>query len=129
MEAFPKSTTKKHGGTRVTLQNSNRTGGLEVVTLDMTVNDAHAIVSQWFEMQSSTRILVNKPGYIYAISLTLLMGFPDNVAVSISPVANDATKCVIEFQAENRLGVGDLGVNVRRAKAFYSFLLSQTKKN
>lgn len=101
---------------------NKRAKGLEAPVFDATVSDVHISVIKWLRHVHAD-IIAERPDYVYARCYTRFMGFPDDIAIRLKPVGPASKrKTVVEIQAENVLGVGDLNVNLGRVTDCIAFL-------
>jgi uncharacterized protein (DUF1499 family) len=120
MQGFPVQVYKPRGCSRVATDFNKRVSeGLEAPVFDAPVSDVRITVMKWLKQQGAD-IIVDKPDYVYARCCTLMMGFPDDIAIRLKPVKGKKT--VVEMQAELVLGSSDLKVNLNRVKDCISFL-------
>ncbi|MEQ8804009.1 MAG: DUF1499 domain-containing protein, partial [Haliea sp.] len=54
-------------------------------------------------------------GYIEAVDSTAIMAFKDDIAIRVRAAAEGS---VIDLRSVSRVGVGDIGANARRIRAF-----------
>ena len=104
---------------------SYRMDGTYALTLNATVEQVWSNVDQYIE-DSGSEILFEKTTmegerYIHFVERTSFWRFPDDVAVSVSPLG-DVTTCQLELHSQSRLGQSDLGVNPNRIEDLYNAL-------
>jgi len=63
-----------------------------------------------------------RPGRIYAIDRTLIMGFPDDIAIRVRPLDGQTR---IDLRSASRYGRHDFGVNANRIRRFGAELQRQ----
>jgi uncharacterized protein (DUF1499 family) len=57
----------------------------------------------------------NRNGMIEAVAHTLIMGFPDDVVIRVSPTADNGSR--VDVRSASRYGMGDFGTNAQRVTA------------
>ncbi|GMH41607.1 hypothetical protein BSKO_09517 [Bryopsis sp. KO-2023] len=68
-------------------------------------------------------------GRIEAVATTPSAGFKDDVAIRVSASGKDKGKIVVDMRSVSRVGVGDVGTNARRIRAFMNDLRSFLKRS
>ena len=104
---------------------SYRMDGTYALTLNATVEQVWSNVDQYIE-DSGSEVLFEKTTmegerYIHFVERSSFWRFPDDVAVSVSPLG-DGTMCQLELHSQSRLGQSDLGVNPNRIEDLYNVL-------
>ncbi len=87
---------------------------------DISAKELHDVAVKWVNMQSRTRVIVDRPTYIYAISSSVFLGIPDNIAIRIVDLGQN--KSGIEVQAELTVGHGDFYSNLDRVKSLLRYV-------
>lgn len=127
----PRGLQGKHGCSRVALENPHRLPpppNNQPFRARALLSDVEAQVLRWVESQPRVAVLKHvKPGgngdgggFLHARAVTPVMGFADDLYVRWR--CTSLGEAVVEVQGQLRLGVGDMGVNVRRNGAILEFL-------
>ncbi|MFC3101732.1 DUF1499 domain-containing protein [Altererythrobacter lauratis] len=96
-------------------------GDIGPVTLPMPVEQATAVVER-LAHEEGWAIAVSDParGHVEATASVSYIRFYDDIVFRITPAGEGASR--IDMRSVSRVGVGDLGVNARRVRAFLARL-------
>ena len=101
---------------------------LQPILLDMEVDEAWAIVLKavaargWRIADQSLPGGRVRIGHIDAVDKTMVLGFSDDIAIRLRPLAGQTR---IDLRSASRVGRHDFGANARRVAAFAAELQSQ----
>jgi uncharacterized protein (DUF1499 family) len=97
-------------------------GDVRNLALPITPDAAYARVLTLVKARGWTVAAQDEAGKrIQAIAITRLMRFRDDVIVEVRPGPGPA-QSVIAMRSKSRLGIGDLGANAKRIRAFFADL-------
>jgi uncharacterized protein (DUF1499 family) len=123
-----------HGCSRVAKKNAQAPYGMEPLLLSASMNDTQAAVEEWISSQAGMRVLssslspskndvsAGQKGFLHSRVVTPIWGFADDFLVGFT-CDEESGKILVEAQGQLRIGKGDLGVNGRRNKQFYGWLV------
>ena len=91
---------------------SDQEHGMEPLTYDGGMGDAHQQISSIIKQMDGTTIIISQPDYLYAEFRTPRLNLIDDVEF----LFDDENK-IIQFRSASRLGYSDFGVNRERMEA------------
>jgi uncharacterized protein (DUF1499 family) len=101
----------------VSSQSDDAEHGIKALSYKGTPEQAIAELKQIVSNMSGTKIISDRPDYLYVEFTSSLMGFVDDVEFYVNPEQN-----VVEVRSASRLGKSDMGVNRKRVEAIRSEL-------
>jgi uncharacterized protein (DUF1499 family) len=94
---------------------------VQPILVDMETNQAYQLALEtakargWRIVDAIAPSVRESVGHIDAIDRSLLMGFPDDIAIRVKPSANETR---IDVRSVSRVGRHDFGANARRIERF-----------
>jgi Protein of unknown function (DUF1499) len=95
--------------------------GVQPILVDLETNQAYQLALEtakargWRIVDAIAPSVRESVGHIDAIDRSLLMGFPDDIAIRVKPSANETR---IDVRSVSRVGRHDFGANARRIQRF-----------